>query len=188
MNDTRRVCRVRLPALPPALRTNRRALGVYFAGALFAAGWWFFLDAAMRSTHLQREPGDGVHAPGRPHVDFVDWIPALCTTFGLLVTNLVEKQHLLDDTGGFGGAGAWGNDPIQWRTRLWLFLGFSFLAGGMAGSCTVLIVKYIANDAAAGYVEFGVANVVQNLAIMGCAILLWYSQRVESDYEYNLTL
>ena len=44
------------------------------------------------------------------------------------------------------------------------------------------------NSHAVGYVEFGTASVLQNLALIACAVLLWYSQRVESDYEYNLTL
>jgi len=52
----------------------------------------------------------------------------------------------------------------------------------------LLIIKYMMNPHAVGYVEYGVASVLQNLGIMACAIVLWFSQRTESDYEYSLTL
>ena len=58
----------------------------------------------------------------------------------------------------------------------------------MAGSLAVLIIKYMLNEHAVGYVELGVAGVLQNVAMMACAMVLWFSQRTESDYEYNLTL
>ena len=191
--DTRRVCRIRLPALPALLKTNRRALGVYSAGALFAAGWWFFFDACIRSSLERRAPSNPDEPPLMPPemaMHAGDWFPGVCTTLGLLIVNLVDKQHLLDEGGGLGGAaaGSWGNDPVLWRTRLWLFIGFAFLAGGMAGSVALLVIKYMLPPHAAGYEEFGVANVIQNMGIMVSAVLLWISQRVESDYEYNLTL
>lgn len=186
-SDTRRVCRVRLPNLPLMLRTNRRALGVYTAGALFAAGWWIFLDAAVRSHQLHRPPPPDVpfHPPGVA-IKADDWIAGLSTTLGLVIVNLVNKQYLFED--GALQSGSWNEDPVLWRTRMWLFLGFAFLAGGMAGSMAMLIIKYLANTLAEGHVDLGVASVLQNVLLMACAVLLWFSQRVESDYEYNLTL
>ena len=186
LSDTRRVCRFRFMALPASMRPNKRAMGVYLGGALFAAGWWLFFDACVRSAQLHHPaPGDpAVEPPIAIALD--DWVPGLCATIGLVIVNLIDKQHLIDE-GGFG-TGPWGDDPILWRTRMWLFIGFAFLAGGLAGSLAVLIVKYMLNSHAVGYVEFGTASVLQNLALIACAVLLWYSQRVESDYEYNLTL
>lgn len=186
-SETRRVCRVRLPNIASALRTNRRAFGAYASGALFAAGWWIFLDACVRSHHLHRPPpGDEPFQPPGVSIKLDDWVSGLSTTLGLAIVNMINKQHLLDE--GALQSGAWNEDPVLWRTRMWLFIGFAFLAGGMAGSMAVLIIKYMANNAAEGLVELGVAGVVQNMAIMACAVILWFSQRVESDYEYNLTL
>lgn len=178
---------MRLPALPASMQTNKRSFGVYLSGVLFAAGWWFFLDAALRSklTGHHNDPA----MPPETAIHSADWMPGICATIGLLIINLVDKQHLLDTGGAFqAGAGSWGTDPIQWRTRLWLFLGFAFLAGGMAGSIALLVVKYIVPEHSVPNEEYGVANVVQNVGIMASAVILWLSQRVESDYEYNLTL
>ncbi|SHO79772.1 Similar to S.cerevisiae protein VPS68 (Vacuolar membrane protein of unknown function) [Malassezia sympodialis ATCC 42132] len=182
LGETRRVCRVRLPNLPLAMRSNARAMGVYAAGALFAAGWWIFFDACVRSAHAQRAaPGEAAPPVA---IKFDDWAPGLCTMAGLVIVNLVDKQHLFDD----GALGDWAHDPVLWRARTWLFVGFACLAGGMAGSLAVLIIKYMLNEHAVGYVELGVAGVLQNVAMMACAMVLWFSQRTESDYEYNLTL
>lgn len=185
LGETRRVCRVRLPNVPLAMRSNVRAMGVYAAGALFAAGWWFFFDACVRSAHAQQPPRDGEpFTPPPVAIKLDDWAPGLCTMIGLIIVNLVDKQHLFDE----GSLHDWGHDPVLWRARTWLFVGFACLAGGMAGSLAVLIIKYMLNEHAVGYVELGVAGVMQNVAMMACAMVLWFSQRTESDYEYNLTL
>ncbi|PKI85913.1 Vacuolar protein sorting-associated protein 68 [Malassezia vespertilionis] len=190
MNDPRRVCRVQLPTLPPALRANKRALGVYIAGAVFATGWWLFFDACVRSHTLHKQPTspDKPYDPPGVAIKFDDWIPGISTTIGLVIVNLVNKQHLLDENGGLGANVPWNDDPIMWRTRMWLFIGFAFLAGGMAGSVALMIIKYMLNVQAEGYLEFGLASILQNVLLMLCVVLLWFSQRVESEYEYNLTL
>ncbi|WFD34935.1 Vacuolar protein sorting-associated protein 68 [Malassezia cuniculi] len=180
-DETRRVFRVRLPSLPASLRPNRRSLCVYASGALFALGWWFFFDACIRSHQIA---ADG---PSETLIQGVDWVPGTISTIGLIIVNIIDKQHLMDSDGSIA-TGAWGaTDPVQWRTRLWLFVGFACLAGGMAGSMALSVVKYTI-PSHAGHEEFGFANVVQNASIMASAVLLWISQRTESEYEYNLTL
>lgn len=62
------------------------------------------------------------------HVTFIDWIPGICSTLGLLIVNLIDKERLLSE-------GAYGGEPtIIWRARLFLFIGFALMAGGLAGS------------------------------------------------------
>ena len=69
--------------------------------------------------------------PGGPydevpvHVTFLDWLPGLITTLGMLVVNLIDKGTLAGD-------GADARDV--WRARLVLFVGFALMAGGVAGS------------------------------------------------------
>ena len=154
---------------------------VYAAGTIFAAGWWFFFDACIRSSQI------AIDKPDEILVSEVDWAPGVISTIGLIIVNLIDKQHLIDGDGSLA-TGAWGaSDPAQWRTRLWLFIGFACLAGGMAGSMALSIVKYTI-PSHAGHEDFGFANVVQNAGVMCAAVLLWMSQRTESEYEYNLTL
>ena len=54
----------------------------------------------------------------------------------MIIVNLIDKQQLLsdDDAGGstsFGGSFGGG---VAWKARLFLFLGFALMAGGLAGS------------------------------------------------------
>ena len=60
------------------------------------------------------------------HVSFLDWVPGLITTLGMLVVNLIDKGTLAGD----GGA----DSRDVWRARLVLFLGFALMAGGLAGN------------------------------------------------------
>ncbi|SJX64915.1 uncharacterized protein SRS1_15344 [Sporisorium reilianum f. sp. reilianum] len=192
--DPRRVCLIPLPQLPAFLQTSKRQLGIYLSGALFALGWWFFLDATIISSMRRHPPKDPTlpYEPPATYITFADWVPALCGTLGMIVVNLIDKQHLTDVGAAFsfggGGGGGFAGDSVQWRARLFLFIGFALMAGGLAGSITVLTVKYLVPYLPEGYEYYGVANVIQNACIMSSTVLLWLSQNTESEYEYNLTL
>jgi len=175
--DPRRVCLSPFPALN--LGKHRRTIGIYLAGGLFALANWTFLDAAILSAHA-RDPWNGeLDAP--VHVAFVDWVPGICSLLGMLVINLIDKDRVRGEEG-FGDAGA------VWRARLILFIGFALMAGGLAGSVTVLVLKYVMKDYPEQFLYYGYANVSQNIALMLSAIVLWISQSVGSEYEYNLAI
>ena len=61
------------------------------------------------------------------HATFADWVPGLCSLLGILVVNLIDKDRI-DEEEGFGDSHA------VWRVRLFLFVGFALMAGGLAGS------------------------------------------------------
>lgn len=167
--DPRRVCLLPLPPMPRFIRSNKRSFGIYSSGALFSFAWWVFFDALLLSSIRSREPphtGDPTTEPPwiAPPVrmTFADWVPGLLATLGMIVVNLIDKS-VLAEAGGFGGgfsSGSWGGDSIQWRARLFLFVGFALLAGGLAGSVTVLTIKYLIASLPAGYEYYGFANVV----------------------------
>lgn len=76
--------------------------------------------------------------------------------------NSIDKTRLSGDSSySFSGS------SIAWKARVILFVGFAFMAGGLAGSVTVLVLKYLIHD----YKQFptlgfGVGNVVSNSFIM----------------------
>jgi hypothetical protein len=61
------------------------------------------------------------------HVTFVDWIPGICSLFGMLVVNLIDKDRVRGEEG-------FGDSRAVWRARLFLFVSFALMAGGLAGS------------------------------------------------------
>lgn len=78
----------------------------------------------------------------------------------MLVINSIDKGRLGADSFSYSGNG------VAWKARLVLFLGFALMAGGLAGSVTVLVLKYVVPGAVFPTLWFGVANVVANGLIM----------------------
>ena len=99
---------------------------LYYHFPQFALGIWAFFDAAILSAHAH-PPYNEPDYPVPVHVTFADWVPGLCSLFGILVINLIDKDRIRGEDG-FGDAHA------VWRARLFLFVGFALMAGGLAGS------------------------------------------------------
>ncbi|EIW70263.1 hypothetical protein M231_02769 [Tremella mesenterica] len=179
--DPRRVFRFSLPSFEVGPRV--RQVGTYLSGGLFALSFFLLLDASTLSSHA-KPPPDAPYDVVPVHMSFVDWIPAICSTLGFLVVSLLDKTHLNSALSG----DAWSSDgPAAWRARVVLFVGVALMAGGLAGSLTVLILKYIVPDFT-GYTYYGWANVGMNGGIMLSAVILWISQSGSDEYEYQLTV
>jgi len=152
---------------------NTRTAGVYLAGTMFSAGAFFFIDASTYSRTVNASV---------EHVTFVDWIPIICSALGMLVINSIEKTRLSADSFSYSGNG------VAWKARFVLFLGFALMAGGLAGSVTVMVLKYLFKNYTLATMYMGIANVVANGLIMLSSVVLWVSQNMEDDYTYNLAL
>ncbi|EDO16922.1 hypothetical protein Kpol_1020p30 [Vanderwaltozyma polyspora DSM 70294] len=174
----------RLPFKLPNSATARR-WGVYFAGVLYALGFWLFLDAVIYSKHANASD---------VHVTFIDWIPFLCSTFGTIIVSSIEKSRLLQgilssEGGGLGYLGGDMDSSMAWQARSVLFLGFALLAGGLSGSIVVLIIKFLVKDYTSyPTVGMGVNNVLGNVCILFSCVVLWIAQNMEDEYSYSLTL
>lgn len=92
----------------------------------FALANWTFIDAAVLSAHAHSPYGEP-DIPPPVHVGFADWVPGICSLLGMIVVNLIDKDRVRGEEG-FGDARA------VWRARLFLFIGFALMAGGLAGS------------------------------------------------------
>lgn len=153
--DPRRVCVNPFPFLNNVnLGKHRRTFGVYLAGGLvsptlplprsvptdpsfvlpislqFSLGLWTFFDAAILSAHAH-PPYNEPNYPVPVHVTFADWVPGLCSLLGILVINLIDKDRIRGEEG-------FSDSRAVWRARLFLFVGFALMAGGLAGS----VVRY----------------------------------------------
>jgi hypothetical protein len=78
----------------------------------------------------------------------------------MLVINSIDKSRLSADSFSYSGNG------VAWKARLVLFLGFALLAGGLAGSVTVLVLKYVVHNVQWPTMWFGVAGVCASAGIM----------------------
>lgn len=152
----------------------------------------------MLSAHAKAPFGAPPDADAPVHVTFVDWIPGICSLLGYLVINLIDKDRIRGDEG-------FGDSRAVWRARLFLFIGFALMAGGLAGSVvciqrfffnddllilvqTVLVLKYVLKGYPEQFTYYGYANVSQSVALMLSVVVLWIAQNTSSEYEYNLTL
>lgn len=109
------------------------------------------LDAAVWSK--SHKNGSDVH------VKFVDWLPLLFSSLGMLIINSVEKQRLSADSFSYSGSG------VAWKARVVLFLGFAALAGGMAGGVTVFVLKFVVPEVQMPALGMGIENVVSNALV-----------------------
>jgi len=151
-----------------------RSAGVYSAGALFSLSFFILLDAAIWS-HSSRNGSSY-------HITFIDWLPFIFSSLGMLIINSIEKTRLSADSFSYSGSG------VAWKARVVLFLGFASLAGGMAGGVTVLVLKYVVPGTVGTTLWMGVANLVANAGVMLSSVVLWISQNMEDEYAYNLSL
>jgi hypothetical protein len=157
-----------------------RNAGVYGAGALFSLAFYVLLDAAVWSKSAQNASD--------VHVTFVDWLPLIFSSLGMLIINSVEKARLSSDGYSYSAPGGGGSTSVAWQARVVLFLGFAALAGGMAGGVTVFVLKFVVRDVGFPEMSMGVENVVANALVGLSSVVLWVSQNMEDEYSYNLAL
>ncbi|ORZ25339.1 hypothetical protein BCR42DRAFT_399926 [Absidia repens] len=149
-----------------------RQIGSYVAGGLVAIGWWVFLDAVIQSSTANE---DSVS------MGFEDWFSGILSTLGMIVINLIDKSRLQGEAFSYAGS------DLVWKARLFLFLGFALIGFGFAGSCSVMIIKYIVRHDGQD-IYYGVAEVIQCGLIMLSTVVLWVAQGTQEEYEYNLRI
>ncbi|KAI9149230.1 UPF0220 domain protein [Paramyrothecium foliicola] len=140
-----------------------RNSGVYGAGALFSLAFYVMLDSAVWSKSAKN--GSEIH------VKFVDWLPLVFSSLGMLIINSVEKQRLSADSFSYSGSG------VAWKARVVLFLGFASLAGGMAGGVTVFVLKFVVAGVSGPALGMGIENVVSNALVGLSSVVLWHILR-----------
>jgi hypothetical protein len=114
--------------------------------------FYILLDAAVWS----KSPLNG----STTHITFIDWLPFIFSSLGMLIINSIEKSRLSADSFSYSGSG------VAWKARVVLFLGFAFLAGGMAGGVAVFVLKYVVPGVPWPTLRMGVENVLANGGVM----------------------
>ncbi|PVU94265.1 hypothetical protein BB561_002673 [Smittium simulii] len=173
MNPSVFIWNCRLPGLSAATREKLSTYATYFSGALVC--WWFFIDGLVVAANT---PDFGVS------IGIEDWIPGILATFGMLIINSIDLSSLSDDNGFEYGASRLAN-----RVKLMLFIGIALIAGGVAGSFAILVIKYINGGEAANKVIYtGLTVVMQTCLVMTSSFILWLSNRTDQNTEFNFVL
>jgi len=157
------LCQAIAILIPPYIvqfwEEKAKSYGPIFSGALFGAGWWFWVDAVVCNTQK---------------VPFDQYIPGIVATLALLMINCIRRDDLQDydpfDDGGFC------------RSRFWLFLSYLVSFAAVIGSVWVLMQHYALNPEHP-QVWPGVAGVFQVACILASGLLFFVSRTpAEGDF------
>ncbi|KAG1853500.1 hypothetical protein F4604DRAFT_1906886 [Suillus subluteus] len=131
----------------------------------FAFAQWPFLDAAILSAHAHPPYEDPQILPP-VDVQFADWVPGICLLLGMLIINLIDNWIRRD------------NDRDSTAV-------FAFMAGGLTGSVSPLILKYVMMDYPKQYTYYGYAKRITErdlVAVGSCALDCRTVERATSSY------
>eukprot|EP00882_Tetradesmus_deserticola_P003957 GHRQ01004183.1.p1 GENE.GHRQ01004183.1~~GHRQ01004183.1.p1 ORF type:complete len:172 (+),score=21.30 GHRQ01004183.1:184-699(+) len=151
------ICQLIALLIPPYVvqfwEEKAKSYGPIASGALFGAGWWFWVDAVVCTSHK---------------IPFDQYIPGIVATVALVMINCIRRDDLQDydpfDDGGFC------------RSRFWLFLSYVVSFGSVVGAVWVLMQHYAMNSDVAGEVWPGVAGVFQVSCILASGLLFFISR------------
>ncbi|KAI8986978.1 hypothetical protein BDB01DRAFT_784166 [Pilobolus umbonatus] len=146
-----------------------KSIRSYSAGILFACGWWFLLDAHVMSSVDNESPTVGL----------TEWIPGLLSTTGMMI--LYWSNQLKWQEGYYMEENHVHN---KWVVKGGLFIAVTLLAGGLTGSVSILIFKYVLYYSERIY--YGIACVMQNVLVMASAAIIWFAQNTSDDYEHSI--
>ncbi|KAJ1679347.1 Vacuolar protein sorting-associated protein 68 [Spiromyces aspiralis] len=160
--------------IPSEWQEHLRDVGVYVSGALFTLGWWFFIDGLVSAK---------THENFGANLGFEDWLPGLISTFGMIIVNSIDLS-LLNQEDGFGYEDS--NSSV--KAKATLFFGIALVAGGLAGSFAILVIKYTMAHLDPLSVYTGVSNVLQTICITVSTLVLLFVHNYESSSYQGIRL
>ncbi|CAI9754341.1 unnamed protein product [Fraxinus pennsylvanica] len=122
--------------------------GPGFAGAVFGAGWWFWVDAVVCSS---------------VKVSFLHYLPGIFASLAALMFNTVNKEDLDDSPYG----------ESEWRVKLWLFIAYVVSFVSLAASVGLLIQDALVKSGPSAWT--GVAGVFQCVFVLISGLMYWTS-------------
>jgi hypothetical protein len=139
----------------------KRVVG-YLSGALFALGWWIFIDAVVFAK--TRDP------PLPVPISFEDWLPGILSTLALIMVNLVDKAALNATEYTHDGS------RIAVKARFFAFLGVAIALGALGGALAILSLKYALPGYKGVETFVGIGIVAQTFLIFAGSMLMWFGR------------
>uniref|UniRef100_A0A2P2KJQ1 Uncharacterized protein MANES_18G073000 n=1 Tax=Rhizophora mucronata TaxID=61149 RepID=A0A2P2KJQ1_RHIMU len=123
-------------------------LGPGFAGAMFAVGWWFWVDAVVCSS---------------VKVSFLHYLPGIFASMAAVMFNCVKRVDI--DYSPY--------EEGEWRLKLWLFFIYVVSIVSLAASVGLLIQDSIVKSKPS--VWTGTASILQCVFVLTSGLLYWTS-------------
>ncbi|EFJ44911.1 hypothetical protein VOLCADRAFT_118500, partial [Volvox carteri f. nagariensis] len=110
------------PAVIQWWEERGRTWGPIASGALFGAGWWFWVDAVCISHHK---------------VPFDQYLPGIIATLALIMINCIRRDDMIEYDPF--------DDATYCRSRLWLFLSYIVSFASIVAAVWVMLAHYAHN-------------------------------------------
>ncbi|XP_072978459.1 uncharacterized protein [Typha angustifolia] len=125
-------------------------VGPGVAGAVFGAGWWFWVDAVVCSAVM---------------VSFLHYLPGIFASLAALMFNCVNREDIsYDYYSPYGG-------DSEWRLKLWLFVAYVVSFVSLAGAVGLLIQDSLTDKGPSSWT--GVAGVLQCVFVLISGLIYW---------------
>lgn len=144
-----------------------RAHGPGLAGALFGAGWCFWVDAVL------------VNAQHGSKLPFLAYLPGIIASLAMILMCMVRRS----DLNAFDSFDAADFN----RQRLWLFIAYVVSFGSIIGACVLLIGRMSEEDSESYERWVGWAAVFQVTSILGAGLVLFMSRGESEGYDDGYT-
>jgi len=136
----------------------------YAAGAIFAVGWWLWIDGNVYSVHIE----DAVI------VTFPHYLPGIINTIALVLMNIVSWTDL-NSNGLF-------SEGVSTKAKILIFVAFVLGFGCVSASIWIAVVHWFQNTETVPKTTYpGVALIVQNVLIFGSAIMYRFAKPQDDD-------
>ncbi|KAH9273905.1 hypothetical protein BASA83_003901 [Batrachochytrium salamandrivorans] len=154
------------------LHLHRQAVG-YIAGALFAIGWWLFIDGMAFN-------GSVAGKIAVVQTGFEDWLPGIISTLALIIVNLIDRETLNADDFEYSGP------STACKARACAFLGVTMALGSLGGALAVLSLKFIIPGISGDAFYLGQAITLQNFLIFLSSMILWFGRNSHDEGAITL--
>ncbi|KAJ1334401.1 hypothetical protein BSLG_007556 [Batrachochytrium salamandrivorans] len=164
------------------LHLHRQAVG-YIAGALFAIGWWLFIDGMAFN-------GSVAGKIAVVQTGFEDWLPGIISTLALIMqvvtflayhyVNLIDRETLNADDFEYSGP------STACKARACAFLGVTMALGSLGGALAVLSLKFIIPGISGDAFYLGQAITLQNFLIFLSSMILWFGRNSHDEGAITL--
>eukprot|EP00695_Tsukubamonas_globosa_P002671 TRINITY_DN385_c0_g1_i2.p1 TRINITY_DN385_c0_g1~~TRINITY_DN385_c0_g1_i2.p1 ORF type:complete len:142 (-),score=1.59 TRINITY_DN385_c0_g1_i2:103-528(-) len=134
----------------------------HVAGALFALGWWIFIDGAVWNQFIgQNQKMEGQF-----------YVPGILGTISFIMTNMLNPSDLRGDS--------FADESTVTKAKVWFFTSLLIGMGSLMGGVWIL-VAFFAPDKTE-YAWPGVSILLQSIFLFVSSLVFWVGRGKKDPY------